>query len=291
MNWDDLRAFLAVAQSGSLRQAAGALAVTQPTVARRLQMLEADLGVPLFERGREGHRLTAAGAELLPAARAVETAALRVEQRALGLLTGLTETVRVEAGEWAAAVLARGLADLAEGPRVELTVTEARPPKSKPAPDILLRHGLPVRGAGLTQRVGLLDAALYGAPHFADGRALPLAPGDLPSLPWLGFVAEQDHYVTMRWLRASLRDRPPVARMMNSALMIAAAEAGIGVAVLPCFLGDEASGLQRLSAPIEALRADYWTVVHPDLARNPAVRAVAAWILACFRRTEARTAS
>lgn len=286
MNWDDLRAFLAVAQSGSLRQAAQALGVTQPTVARRLRMLEADLGLPLFARARAGHRLTAAGAELLPVARGLETAALRVEDRALGLLEGLTETVRIEAGEWAAAVLAQGLAALADGPRIELAVTEARPPKRERSPEILLRHGLPKKGDGITKRVGLLDCALYGVPHFAEGRALPLAAADLANLPWLGFVAEQEHYVTMQWLRARMRDRPPAACLMNSALMLAAARAGVGVAVLPCFMGDGVPELRRLTAPIADLRADYWTVVYPDLARNPAVRAAVAWIVACFRKVE-----
>ena len=70
MNWDDLRAFLALARLGSLRRAAETLGVTQPTVQRRIRMLEADLGLPLFVRERDGHRLTAG--------RAFERAALYV---------------------------------------------------------------------------------------------------------------------------------------------------------------------------------------------------------------------
>jgi DNA-binding transcriptional LysR family regulator len=287
MNWDDLRAFLAVAQLGSLRQAAHALGVTQPTIARRLKMLEADLGVPLFERQREGHRLTAAGTVLLPQARAVETAALRVEQSSLGLLGRLAETVRVAAGEWAASVLVRGLARIADGPRIELVVSSGQPaPAAGRTPEVLVRHGLPHDGGGLTRRVGALGCAVYGARAFAEARALPLSAADLAALPWLGFVEEQEHYVTMRWLRERMRGRPPAARLMNTDLMLVAAKDGIGAALLPCFLGDAAPGLARLSAPIEELRADYWAIVHPDLSRNPSVRTVAAWITECFRATE-----
>ena len=289
MNWDDLRAFLAVAQLGSLRRAAESLRVTQPTVARRLRVLEADLGVPLFDREREGHRLTKAGAALLPEVRAVETAALRVEQRSLSLLGRLAETVRVEAGEWAAAVLVRGLASIADGPQIELVVTGTPSPVANRGPEILVRHGIPEPGDGLTRRVGSLSCALYGTRAFADGRALPLSPAELATLPWLGFVEEQEHYVTMRWLRTQVRDRPPAARLMNTDLMVVAAREGIGVAVLPCFLGDATAGLVRLSAPIEELRADYWTLIHPDLSRNPSVRAVAAWITECFTATERLT--
>jgi len=286
MNWDDLRTFLAVAQLGSLRRAADALGVTQPTIARRLRMLEVELGLPLFERDRDGHRMTAAGAALLPEARSVETAALRFERRTHGLVDRLAEIVRVGAGEWAALLLARGLARIAGGPRIELV--EIRTPSASDSriPEIVVRHGLPEGGNELTRRVGSLGCAIYGVTEFAYGRALPLAPADLMTLPWLGFVEEQEHYMTMRWLREQMRDRPPSARLMRTDLMIEAAASAVGVAVLPCFLGDAASGLVRLSAPIEALRAEYWVVTHPDLSRNPSVRAVTAWIIDCFRAAE-----
>ncbi|MEM1050219.1 MAG: LysR family transcriptional regulator [Pseudomonadota bacterium] len=287
MDWSDLRAFLAVAQTGSLRLAARELDVTQPTVSRRLRALESDLGIPLFERDREGHRLTAAGTQLLPAVRTVETAALRVEQRSLGLLTNLTETVRVAAGETAAAVLARGLGHLSDGPKIELLVTGIGRSTSVRRPEILVQHGMPRDGDGLIRRVGSVSSAIYGMPAFAESRILPLGATDLATLPWLGFVEEQEHYVTMQWMRERMRGRPPAARLMNSDLMAAAALTGIGVAVLPCFLGDQASGLVRLTAPIEELHADYWTLTDPDLARNEAVRTVNDWIVRCFQGFDA----
>lgn len=286
MEWTDLRAFLAVAQLGSLRRAAQSLRVTQPTIARRIRALETDLGLPLFERDRDGHRLTAAGAELLPDVRAVETAALRVERRSRALVGRLTETVRVAAGDWAALLLARGLGRLSGGPHVELLVSGGPEGGTGRAPEIVVHHGLPETGDGLTRRVGSIGCAVYGAAGFAEGRVLPLDPGDIASLPWLGFVEEQQHYVTMRWLREQMRGRPPVARLMRTDLMVDAAVSGIGVAVLPVFLGDSAPALVRLSAAIEPLRADYWAVAQRDLARNASVRAVTAWVADCFRAAE-----
>jgi DNA-binding transcriptional LysR family regulator len=286
MNWDDLRAFISVAQLGSLRRAGEALGVTQPTIARRLRILEADLGLPLFERDRDGHRLTAAGAALLPEARAVETAALRFEHRSHGLIDRLAATVRVGAAEWAALLLARGLARIPDGPRIELLETRMPSPGGGRAPEIVVRHGLPDAGDQVTRRVGSLDCAVYGAAVLGFGRALPLAPADLASLPWIAFAEEQEHYATMRWLREQMRDRPPAARLMRTDLMIEAAAGGVGVAVLPCFLGDVVPNLVRLSAPVDALRADYWVMTHPDLSRNPSVRAVTVWITDCFRAAE-----
>ena len=50
MNWDDLRFVLALAKAGSLLRAAQELKVNHTTVARRIESVEADLGVRLFTR-------------------------------------------------------------------------------------------------------------------------------------------------------------------------------------------------------------------------------------------------
>ncbi len=68
MEWNELRAFLAVADTGSFSRAAEGLHVTQPAVTKRIQALEAGLAVKLFDRvGKQVH-LTQAGAVLRPRA-------------------------------------------------------------------------------------------------------------------------------------------------------------------------------------------------------------------------------
>ncbi|MEM9635033.1 MAG: LysR family transcriptional regulator [Pseudomonadota bacterium] len=287
MDWDDLRAFLAVAQRSNLRQAADMLGVTQPTIARRLKRLETGLGIPLFERSRDGHQLTEAGEQLLPEVRAVETAALRVEQRSLGLLEGFTETVRVEAGEWAAAVIIRGMHKLSGGPKIELVLSGAPSPKTDRSPDLSLHHGLPGSGNELTRRVGAIECALYGVPELLQGRPAPLSDIELSMLPWLGFVEEQENYVTMQWLQNFMKGRQPAARMVNTDLMLVAASTGVGAAVLPCFVADHSSGIVRLSSTIPELRAEYWIKIDPDLAKNHSIRLVSLWITECFRAVRA----
>lgn len=74
-DWNDLRAFLAVAETGSTLAAGRRLRVSQTTAARRVAALEAALGLTLFERRQAGYALTPNGEALLEAARAVEGAA------------------------------------------------------------------------------------------------------------------------------------------------------------------------------------------------------------------------
>jgi DNA-binding transcriptional LysR family regulator len=78
MEWNELKAFVAVAQTGSFSRAAEQLHLTQPAVTKRIQSLEAGIGVSLFDRVGKRVYLTQAGALLQP--------------RALELLSELADT-------------------------------------------------------------------------------------------------------------------------------------------------------------------------------------------------------
>src|SRR5580692_12626983 len=110
-DWDGVRVFLAIAREGSMRAAGRALGLSQPTIARRLAVLEADFGgQPLFDRLPDGVRLNAAGEQLLDVAEDVERAMLAVEHRRRAAASpALSGTVRVATGECAGGFLARCL--------------------------------------------------------------------------------------------------------------------------------------------------------------------------------------
>jgi DNA-binding transcriptional LysR family regulator len=66
-----LRYFVAVADAGTFTHAAERVCIAQPTLSQQIRRLEEIIGTPLLQRGREGVRLTQAGAVLLEDARAV----------------------------------------------------------------------------------------------------------------------------------------------------------------------------------------------------------------------------
>ena len=82
VNWDDLQVFLAIARAGRLSTAARRLGVEHTTVARRLAVLEDELGVPLFYRTTTGYLLTPHGQNVLPNAETMANAAIAVAARA-----------------------------------------------------------------------------------------------------------------------------------------------------------------------------------------------------------------
>ncbi|GAA7766863.1 LysR family transcriptional regulator [Cupriavidus sp. SHE] len=91
MDIRQIRAFLAIADTGSVTRAAELLHVVQPAVSRQLKLLEDDVGAPLFERDRRGMQLTDAGHVLMERARRAlrELDAARLEIRPIpGLISG-----------------------------------------------------------------------------------------------------------------------------------------------------------------------------------------------------------
>jgi DNA-binding transcriptional LysR family regulator len=277
MDWDDVRVFLAVAREGTMRAAGRALGLSQPTIARRLAAFEATFGGPtLFDRLPEGLRLNTAGEQLVQAAESVEDAMLTLERRhaaASGVLSG---TVRVSTGECAAGFLARGLAGstttgLPPGIKLELVESRQTANLARREADMALRHQPPESGDFYVSKAGTFACAAYRR-RGADASA------------WITYTEEQAHYAPARWVHRQVEETGmTVALRASSMLMhLEAIRAGPGRGVLPCYVGDGHPLLERLTAPIPEIAAEYWIVVHRDVRRSACVRAVIDWVKGLF---------
>jgi len=136
--------------------------------------------------------------------------------------------------------------------------------------DVALR---PARSApeGLWgRRLARVATAPYATPAYlaeAGGRALA-------THDWLGFEPTLDHLASATWLRANVTPERVVLRANRLAALQAAARAGMGVALLPCYAGDVDPRLVRVSAPSSAWETALWLLTHPDLRNVPRIRAV-----------------
>jgi len=145
-SWDDLRIFLSLAREGTLTTAAKALGVSHPTVARRVQALEKQIGARLFERLPDRFVPTPAGEELLADTEAMEKAALSINRRSAGLSDTVSGVVRLSAGEAMAAWLARHLPEMRKGLtqiEFELTASHTLANLSRREADLLIREQVP----------------------------------------------------------------------------------------------------------------------------------------------------
>lgn len=270
LDWEDARFFAALARHGSLSATARALGVNHATVARRVAALEAALGERLFDRRSDGYGLTVAGLAALDAAEAMEKAAGRLARpprdAALSGLVRISATPSLADG-----FLVPRLAGLAaRHPAIDLEIVAERRLASlaRREADIALRLGAPKDGAVVVRRLAVVAFGYYAAP----GQAERLEAGAAPV--FTGFDAANAHlpeaaFVARHFPRARLAFRA------NSQLTQAlAAAAGLGVALLPHFLGASTPGLVPVDLEPACPSRPLVALTRPLQAEDGAVRAV-----------------
>jgi DNA-binding transcriptional LysR family regulator len=278
LDWTNLRHFLELARTGSLSSAARALGVDRNTVARRVSALEAELGLALFERGPQGWIRTPAGDELAALASRVEEDVLAVARHADASDPAPAGTVRLTtAMHLSAHLLVPAVPALrARHPRLQLEIAADQRTfdLTKREADLALRMGRP-RDAGLvTRKLSEVAYRVYASRAYLAGRRPTL---DLERDQFVTFDDSLASTPQERWL-ARLSPAPQVVFRCNStASLVAAVRAGIGVAVLPCFVADGDPGLVALEGADPAPH-ELWLLVHGDLRRTPRVKAVIDWV-------------
>ena len=294
LDWHDLQTFLAIARSGSLQGAARSLGVNHSTVFRRLNAFEAALGVRLFERLPGGYQPTPAGEDLRASAARIEQEVQGVERRLLGGDVRLIGSLRFTTTD----TLAQGLLGphLAAfhrrypGIELELVTGNAFFSLSRREADVALRPGRQTEDAMVGRRLGWIAVALYGAQSYLAQRPPPLSADELGRHALISGDASLGHLPAVRWL-AMLAPAAAVVLRCNSWLsQLAAARAGLGLAALPCFLGDAEPALVRVLPPEPALASELWLLTHPELRRSARVRAFMDSLAAGLRAERARLA-
>jgi DNA-binding transcriptional LysR family regulator len=278
-DWNALRLVLAVARAGGLIGAARALGVDHSTVFRRLQAVEAWLGQPLFER------LPGGAYEPTPVARRVAAAAERMEDEALALardIAGsdhrLTGRLRVTSSETLAhRILTPHLAAFRRahpGIAVELTLDNRILSLTRREADVALRPLRPKEGDLWGRKLADVAWTVYGASRYVETHGVLVSAVDLKAHPLIGWEDSTAGIKAAEWLNAIAPEPAFVYRTSSLVNQLQAAKAGIGLAVLPCYLGDlEPEVTRALLEPVLELAGELWIVTHADLKRTARVRA------------------
>ena len=273
-NWDDLRFALAVASGGSLAAGGRLLGVNHTTVLRRIAALEKRLGARLFDRLPSGYALTPLGEELIEAARGIDERINRLALKLAGADAGISGLVRVTTTDTlAVSLLPEILAELkAAHPavEVELATSNLFVNLTRREADVAIRPADDPPPALFGRRIGSVGFAVYGRGDLLPHGALPLE-----ELARHAFVAPDDSLsatAAARWIASALPEAAIAARADSFVTMAALAEAGLGLAALPCYLGDRAARLVRVSQPIEAMRTGLWLLTHEQLRRTARIR-------------------
>lgn len=270
----DLALVGALAQRRSIRAAGASLGVHASTVFRRLEALEAELGVRLFERFRDGYVPTPAGEELCALARRTEDDLLLVENRLRGRDMRPSGLLRVTTTDTLlATVLGPVFADFRRGhPEVELEVAVSNQPYdlTRRDADVAVRPTPDPPQNLVGRQVARIAFGIYGARPYLAGRSTKAE--NLRDHAWIGLDASLSHIRAAQWLDALLRGSPPPVRVNSLLGAFHAARAGLGLTLLPRYLGDGDPVLERVGDSVPDLSAALWLLTHPDLRRVARVK-------------------
>ncbi len=281
-DWNDVRAFLAVARSGRLTAAAARLGVDHSTLSRRIAALEHSLKAKLFDRSPSGYSPTEAGRRLMPLAEEMERLALGAAET-VGGSAGLIEgVVRIGSPEgFGSYFLAPRIQKLkAQYPQlvVQLVAASAVFSLAKREADLAISVSRPPSGRLLVSKLIDYDLGLYAAPAYLAGAAAIASCDDLKGHRFVSYIGDLLHFPELDFLQQVV---PGGITSMESSNLVAqtrATLAGAGLCVLPAFLAREEPGLVRVLADEVNLTRSLWLTVHQDLAELARVRAAVRFI-------------
>lgn len=281
-DWNDVRAFLAVARSGRLTAAAARLGVDHSTLSRRIGALEHKLKAKLFDRSPSGYTPTEAGRRLMPLAEEMERLALGAAE-AVGGTAGLVEgVVRIGSPEgFGSYFLAPRIQKLkAQYPQlvIQLVAASAVFSLAKREADVAISVSRPPTGRLQVSKLIDYDLGLYAAPAYLSAVAPIAGFGDLKGHRFVSYIGDLLHFPELDFLQQVV---PGGITSMESSNLVAqtrATLAGAGLCVLPAFLAREEPGLVRVLADEVNLTRSLWLTVHQDLAELARVRAAVRFI-------------
>lgn len=270
IDWDDLRHFLALAQSGTLLGAAKQLGVEHATISRRISSLEGSLGRKLVDRRGRRINLTQDGEQVARYAALVAVQTAAIEQLGRSSPTELRGHVRISAPPALSSVLlAKPIAAVRRNhPGVEITLVGEKRLASlnRREADIAVRMSRPEDGDYSIVKLGETSFHLYASKTYLES---------VPPQDWtfIGYDDTMNASPQQSRLIELAAGRPIAVRSSVLEFQAAAASFGAGVVMLPDFVVLESSGLRRIETE-RPLTREVWLVVHSDIKDVPSIRVV-----------------
>lgn len=290
-DWDDIKVFVAAAQTGSFGAAARQLRLTQPTVTRRIDDLELRLGTRLFDRGLRGVTLTRAGELVYDRALSMQRAAVDIARLALDSEQSDSGEVTIAAPEGIGGyLLGPELAEfMRENPGIRIGLDCGFYPENPV--DAHVDLSLQLKDAAgfedLSARpLATLHYALFASKEYLDTYG---APTRLEGAVGHRFVYHSAQVSTRApWstkTSAFLELSAPSLVLNSSTAMLHAIQRGAGIGAIPTAIVPMVPDLVMLEIPPLA-SATMWLCHHREAMNSPRVARVADWIASLFDARE-----
>ena len=236
-DWNQIRAFLATAEEGSLSAAARALNSTQPTLGRQVTALEEALGVTLFERAGRSFQMTSAGHDLLEHVQAMGAAASRISMVASGQSQDVAGRVTITASELMAAgflpPVMRKLRQEAPGIDIEIVASDRLEDLTRRDADIAIRHVRPDQPELIARQMTDFSAGFFASSDYIRAHGRPATTDDLSGHLFLGPRDTKMMLEILAGYGVVIREDQFKLRSDSGVVMWEMMRAGLGIGVLP----------------------------------------------------------
>ena len=288
LDWNLIRSFVAVAETGSLSAAARRLAASQPTLGRHVADLEQVLGVVLFRKGRSGYELTEQGAALFERAQQVGEAANAFARLATGATEQIGGTVRIAASEVVSAyVLPPMLARLRQAePAIEIEIVASNQVENllRRDADIAVRMVAPAQQDLIARKIADLPLTACAATSYLERRGRPQRPDDLVAHDLIGFDRGMDIIHGFAALGVAIDRHAFALRTDNQIVFWEAIRAGNGVGFAQRQLAERDPLVEAILPELTLPPLPMWLAMHRDVRTSARVRRVADFLFDELKR-------
>lgn len=278
-DWSLIRSFHAVAETGSLSAAARRLAMSQPSLGRHIQALEAELGITLFQRGRRGYALSEEGARLFARASEMNAAADGFARLATGSGEALAGTVRVSASEIVAAyVLPQVLAPLRRAEtaiEIEIVASNTVENLLRRDADIAIRMVEPSQLDLVARKIADLPLCACASLEYLDRRSRPETPEDLIDHDLVGYDRGLDLIAGFRGFGVEIDRHAFGVRTDSQIVFWELVKAGLGIGFAQRGLVRRTDGVEIILDGMTLPVLPMWLAMHRDVRTSPRIRRVA----------------
>ena len=278
LSWDHIRSFHSVAQRGSLLAAARQLGLTQPTVGRHIDLLEAQLGFALFTRGRNGMRLTDKGADLVATAGEMQSTATALERVAAGMEDRIDGTIRIAANEVLGALMLPGLVAglLDDHPEIEIEIAVSNDVSNllQRDADIAIRMFRPTQNDLIARKIGDLPLGLFAHERYLARHRAPQTVDDLRHHVLLGQDRSDSLIRAFGSVGLHLSPGDFQLRSDSDIATIHAIRAGIGIGPLHLGMAAHWPDIVQVMPELAVPSLELWLACHADIRHNRRIRLV-----------------
>lgn len=277
-DWNQVRAFLATVEEGSLSAASRSLGLTQPTLSRQVAALEADLKVTLFERVGRSLLLTQSGVELLEHVKTMGKAANRISLTASGQSQTIEGQVSITASEIVSAYILppflEELHKVAPNIEVEIVSTNSVRDLTRREADIAIRHVRPQQPDLIAKLVHETTASLYASSAYLERHGRPQKPDDLSDAQFIGFESVDRILPALKAMGLSLNKDNFKLISNSSVVCIQMVRQGLGIGLMSKEIAQLMPDLELVFPQLEPISVPVWLTSHRELQTAARIRLV-----------------